>query len=375
MNIHLSMKIIVKIIFVLVLTQNTEVVNAQNIKSTNGNLELVEAKEFLLQENLEFYNFSVGFFLDDEKLLLSVNNPPMVISHNFEGEQNKILTKEGAGPGEFLGPGAMAEKDGNLLIWDAMQLKFVEVSPNGEYLGEYIGVKRALGKFSVTNDKLIIYSYGTFDGGLISIFNINGNRLERIKSIDEITDRHSKMTGLRYTNPFEVRNNVVYYGRADEPEIYSYDLRSDKKDSVLINDSNFSISEANFSTTDRSEQAEVDWQNFILTNSRFKNIYTLDNYLVAEVQNGNNFDRTRENVFHIFDYQLNKIDEIKLEHKDMLNLGSGAKFGYGNELLFLNDYPDMTNTRGEFIPGRAQDYKRGENHNKKITIFQLRKVN
>ncbi|HET8866080.1 MAG TPA: hypothetical protein VFM80_10320 [Gracilimonas sp.] len=369
------MKIVVKIILVLLLALSTEVVNAQSIKSTNGNFELVQTKEFILQENLKFYNFSMGVYFNAEKLLLSVNNPPMVISYNFEGEQTKILTKEGAGPGEFLGPGAIAEKDGNLLIWDAMQLKFVEVSSDGEYIGEYIGVKRALGKFSVTNDKLIIYSYGGLVGGLISVYNINGSRLERIKGIDKITDRHSKMTGLRYTNPFAVRNNIVYYGRADEPKIYSYNLRSDKKDSVVINDPSFSISEANFSIRDRSEQAEVDWQNFILTNSRFKNIYALDNYLVAEVQNGNNFDKTRENVFHIFDYQLNKIDEIKLEHKDMLVLGSGAKFGYGSELLFLNDYPDMTNNRGKFIPGTAQNYKRGEHHNKKITIFQLRRIN
>ena len=369
------MNYIKKIILSLFFSNLLSVACGQTFTSQDGNFELIKTHEFILQENLELYNFSMGIYFNEDRILLSTNTPSVVISYNFEGEQTNIITKTGRGPGELLGPSAIANKKGNFLVWDAMQLKFVELTPSGDYIREYIGVKRALGKFVTSSDKLIIYSYGSAEGGLVSIFNINGSNLERQKSIDSITERHSKLTALRYTNPFDAKDQVVYYGRADTPKIFLYDLISEHKDSIDINDGSFNVEKTNFSMNDRSEKAEIDWQNFIFTNSRFKNIYALDEYLLAEIQNGNNFDRTRENVFHIYDYQMNKIDQIKLNHEDMLEYGSGAKHGNGNKLLFLNDYPDMTNSSGEFIPDRAMEYKRGENHNKKVTIFELKRVN
>lgn len=343
---------------------------AQDLIGEGEKVKLVENQKIILQENIQFFNQSGGMALLDSTILISAYNPPVVIAYGLDGEQNGLVSEQGRGPHEFKMPTIIFSKENSFVVWDAVQLKFTEVSSEGKPENEYIGIKQAIGKFAFTDDKLIVYNKGHMDGPLLSIFQVNGSRLEKIDDLDSMNEHHKKLTRYGHTAPFAVEDKIIYYGKANETRLYKYDLMTKKQTEVDFSDNNFSVEKTSFSMNDRSNQADDDWVDFIYTNSRFKNIYTLDDYLVAEVQNGSNFDQTRETVLHIFNYELEKLDEIRLGHNLMIAFGDGAKIASGNKLIFYKDYPDMTNNSEKYE--RGQEYSEvGENHLRKLTILQL----
>lgn len=364
------MKAKLKFVIATVLSFVAVVSKAQTIKSAEGHFELAKTNEVILQENIQFFNYSGGMALTDSVILVSTYNPPVVITYNMNGEQTGLISEQGRGPHEFVMPTIISNKANRFVVWDAVQLKFTEVSADGEPVNEYIGIKQAIGKFSFTDDRLLVYNKGHMDGPLLSIFRVNGTRLEKMRDIDSMNEDHKKLTRYGDTAPFAVKDEAIYYGRANETRLYKYDLSTEERSETKFTDKNFRVEKTTFSMNDRADKADEDWINFIYTNSRFKNIYTLDKYLVVEVQNGNNFDQSRETVLHIFDYDLKKLDRIRLGHNIMLSIGDGAKLAKGNELIFYKDYPDMTNQSGKYE--RGQEYSEiGEHHLRKLTFLRL----
>lgn len=360
------MKYLLLLFFLLLLIS----LQAQDIISENEKFVLVEDQEIILKENIQFFNQSGGMALLDSTILVSAYNPPVIISYDMNGEQNGLVSDQGRGPHEFQMPTIISSNKKKFVIWDAVQLKFTEVNGQGEPGNEFIGIKQAIGKFAFTDSMFAIYNKGHMDGPLISTYQINGTRLNKLNDVDKMNEQHKKLTRYGHTAPFAIKGDTIYYGRADKTHLYKYNLRTGKRADILFTDSNFNVDKTNFSMNDRSEKADDEWINFIYTNSRLKNIYTLDSYVIAEVQNGNNFDKSRETVLHIFDYELNKLDEIKLGHTAMLNLGDGAKLSSGSELIFYKDYPDMTNRSGKYE--RGQEYAEvGKHYLRKLTFLKL----
>lgn len=184
------MKAIFKIIIVIALSLVTIVSEAQTIRSAGGHFELANTNEVILRENIQFFNYSGGMALADSVILVSTYNPPVVITYHMNGEQTGLISEQGRGPHEFLMPTIISNKGNRFVIWDAVQLKFTEVSANGEPGSEYIGIKQAIGKFAFIDDRLVVYNKGHMDGSLLSIFRINGTNLEKISDIDSMNEDH-----------------------------------------------------------------------------------------------------------------------------------------------------------------------------------------
>jgi len=358
--------------FIYLLAAFIHIPDETNIIGDNKKIVFKKSDTILLKEEKQPFRAVLDVVKNNNHLFATTFNASLVIEYDLEGNQKSIISKNGRGPFEYLRPDELRLTGDTLSVWDSSLLKLLRFDSTGSPISEISGIKQALQDYIIVGDYFIRYKPGGFDKNIISVHKIEGTTFKQKNQFGNSSDQHEKLLRYAGTAPLASKDNIIYFGEADKTVIHSYDLESGEEKSIRFFDKNFKVDESNFLTRERNREADYKWRSFIFTNSRFKSIYTLDKFIIAEIQNGNNFTGTRETLFHIFNYDLEELDVIRLSHQNMFELGNGAIYASGNEILFYNDYPDKTNNSGKLIDGLQA--KEPENYLRKITIFQIEEI-
>jgi hypothetical protein len=331
----------------------------ESIQGTNNQISITFKSEIILQENLEMFSYVNDLIFDREVFFAVTENPSMLLKYDLNGLQQKVISRAGRGPFEYLMPTLIDLSVEHVVLWDAMGLKLIFFKKNGTGEFELIDdIRQSIRKFIYEDNQIFLMKGGSAVGGLIEHYEIENNNLSLIGEYGSRNPVHDIISRYAGTHPIAFHDEKLYYGVANNPELFVMDLNSGNEIVVSLESSFFKISDQLPNVRNSSERRE-----FLFSNSRFKSIHATKEYLICEFQHGSIFDGTRKTELLIYDYNLNLIDSIVIDYEFMQRYGNGIIRAYNNRVYFLKNFTGFIDQ-----PDQQQEL---EKYQRRVTIWEI----
>lgn len=339
--------------------QNNITSVSDSLTGKNNRLSLIREDQVVLQENLEIFGHINDLAVREDFFITVTDNPAALIRHNLDGSQNTIISRSGQGPFEYLTPRLVDVDEDYIIVWDANNLKLLFFNSDGTGKTEFIGdIRQAIRTFIYKNEYIYIYRGGSARGNLVEIYEVGGDGLTLSKEYGERNEYHNMISRYSGTHPLAYHNQKLYYGVANKAELVEIDLISGDEKVLSLEVPGFIVNPRLPDVRNNRER-----RSYLFSNSRFKNIYITDKFLICEFQHGSINARTRNTELVFYDYEFNFIDSIILDYSYMQRYGDGLMRVYGNRLYFLNNFSGFVDTsNSSFV---EEDYQR------KISIWHI----
>jgi len=301
-----------ELVFIIVI-QASELNNGQVI-GNNGIITFQKTEEITLQEYLNLVGDILGADVTTEGYIaLLSRNPMQIYLYNRNGEQIRLIGREGRGPFEYAQASTIRYFNEKIYIYDGSKIGFIIFNDIGEPLREVSGnLRGGVRDFIISTEGYIVRLTGKTPNE-IAVYKPELDNLISIHKFYEKEKENDMLSMLFDSGKIAEHGNKIYFANVAVRKAYVYDISDGTIDSVDIPDTDFFVPDLDFEI--RSIQDLKRAEEYILNNSRVRAMYTMRDYWIVEIENGKQTNRTRTTKLFIYDYSNNLIDTIVLDHR------------------------------------------------------------
>lgn len=162
------------------------------------------------------YLYSMAFS-EGTGLILSTDKE--VLRFSREGQFLGNIGYRGRARGEYNMPMIVRTDGERIFVWDSMLLKFLAFDFDGKFAEEY-PYESAIRDFTVSGDKLFIYTSGRRSANIIDVYSLSRKVIEKSMTPSSDLQQVYKMISVY---PLDVTDGILSYMPCDELKIFRFD--------------------------------------------------------------------------------------------------------------------------------------------------------
>jgi len=284
--------------------------NFNIIKGIHNNISLINSIKIPLDSEGIFISNIQNVTINDSTIMIAILNPNKVLIFDIRGNYKGTL-----GDSDYylpyITPYVIRYYNNEFILYDFTERLFISFNKSLNISREYnYDTQNILIDFTFSDNYLIKYMRTGKGTPFISIY--DRHQKELIKQLGSYGNRQDILNRGSGNQQVAIRNDTVYWIKSDEPVIYIYDIAGSIVDSLQIEDKYFNTGPLEFNHHRPEYFSKV--IDYLLNNSRVKTIFTLDSYLIIEIENGHFMDESRTSTLHIYDYSFKYIDTVELDY-------------------------------------------------------------
>ncbi|MGM0505389.1 MAG: 6-bladed beta-propeller [Bacteroidota bacterium] len=165
--------------------------------------------------------------IHDSALVISTAEPPNVIIFNKKGNQIKKIDKYGKGANEYLKPNIVRHYQNHVYIYCGDQNRLIKFNLNGEPEKQY-NIKKRIKDFEIYKDYACLYTTGSIDNSIISIFDLSQEKILKQK-YGKPSKEHKILNMKENTGAIAIDDSLLYFSLVSKPKITLVNLSTLKK--------------------------------------------------------------------------------------------------------------------------------------------------
>lgn len=295
------------IFLIFFLTASTQG-NAQHI--TNSSVHLNERSPVSVQH----FDLQISEFLSIQPvgdLFVIIHRSPDGVSvMNSQGGLEAQLGRSGRGPFEWRSPAFVQYIDGEIIIWDAGNLKFLIFDENFEPVREDIGIRHSIRGFYYKNENLLsVYNQPAHESEFIHIYERTSsgeialkNKTGDLSKEGEIMLFREMMGGLLWNE-----DDLIWADPA-LPGFFVYKTEENEQLEFTFRDNLFSVQSWNEHPVMTRETLHK-IEEYLFSNSRIISLQKMENHILIEVEHFQDGDPVLH--YHLYDFEYNYITKLK----------------------------------------------------------------
>lgn len=233
--------------------------------------------------------------------------PDGVSVMNQQGELETRLGRDGRGPFEWRSPAFIQYNNGEIIIWDAGNLKFLVFDENFEPVRENIGIRHAISGFNNRDRDLIsVYNQpAAHESEFIHIYErASSGDATLKKKLGNLSDEGRTMLFLEMMGGLLWNEDDLIWVDPAVPGFFVYKTRENKQVEFTFRDGLFSVDtwvEPRVMTSETLNEIEE----YLFSNSRIVSLQKLKNHILLEVEHFRDTDPVLH--YHLYDFDYNYI--------------------------------------------------------------------
>lgn len=329
-----------------------------NEKQSELSLELVETIQ--LGEDDYLLSNIIDVSAGPEGSILVLNDTgERVILYDEQGINQTPIGGQGRGPFELLNSTLGKLSNDKIQIWDSRQLKLSVFDWLGIGIDEYSDFRWAINDFAILDEDIYVLNSGKKSAKIFEKYNLNGDKSDPLFEAIDKTNEHQVFESIKPAVGMSVKNDKIYFMSPSSLTLYIYDPSSEEVESVVLQDSDFVVSEVK--NPEAIWRSPSDLQELLRESSRVTGLFHVNDYTVItanlgkDIMNSDIQQYTSENRFnkvYLLNEDLEHVETFRYDLFDEGKLFAGTWFAANGKLGYISrqNILDAPNDLGQIYP-------------------------
>ena len=302
--------------------------NPDQVSVHINDLQSITVEQYELQISELLYVQPVGDYY-----VIVHRNQDGVSVMNGQGELKTQLGSTGRGPFEWQSPAFIEHHDGEIIIWDAGNLKFLIYDEDFEPVREEYGIQYSIRGFSRKDQNVLAaFDQPGNENKFVYIYeNESNGRFTINKTLGTLSEEGRMMLYIEMIGGVLWNGGDLLWVDPAVPGFFVYSTENESNKKVTFHDEHFSV-ESWDEPPGMTQRAFQKLEKYLFSNSRVVSIQAIKEHILIEVEHFQNGDPVI--TYHLFDFKYNNIGKVEAGEGGWMNYIRGVE---GNRLYYWGE--------------------------------------